>query len=90
MTPTLFMGGNIDWNVPILGGEQMYQALKALGRETQLVVYPGEYHEFTIPSHLEDRLKRYLAWYGHYVKGEAAPAALPQDTGEHAVKAGDE
>ena len=89
MTPALFMGGSIDWNVPILGGEQMYQALKALGRDTQLVVYPGEYHEFNIPSHLEDRQKRYLAWFGHYVKGDAAPAALPQDTTEPAVKAGD-
>jgi dipeptidyl aminopeptidase/acylaminoacyl peptidase len=88
-TPVMFMGGNVDWNVPILGGEQMYQALKALGRDTQLVVYPGEYHDFTIPSHLQDRLKRYLAWYGHYVKGDAGPAALPQDTSEPAVKAGD-
>ena len=88
-TPSLFMGGNIDWNVPILGGEQMYQALRALGRDTQLVVYPGEYHEFTVPSHMEDRLKRYLAWYGHYVKGDASPAALPQDTSEPTLKAGD-
>ena len=30
-TPTLFMGGTSDMNVPILGGEQMYQALKSLG-----------------------------------------------------------
>jgi dipeptidyl aminopeptidase/acylaminoacyl peptidase len=73
-TPTLFMGGNIDWNVPILGGEQMYQAMKQLGRDTQLVVYPGEYHEFKAPSHLKDRLERYLAWYAHYVKGDSAPA----------------
>jgi dipeptidyl aminopeptidase/acylaminoacyl peptidase len=73
-TPTLFMGGEIDWNVPILGGEQMYQAMKSLGRETQLVVYPGEYHEFKTPSHLKDRLERYLAWYAHYVKGDPAPA----------------
>jgi dipeptidyl aminopeptidase/acylaminoacyl peptidase len=85
-TPTLFMGGEIDWNVPILGGEQMYQAMKSLGRETALVVYPGEYHGFTVPSHLRDRLLRYLAWYGHYVKGEAGPAALPQDTSEHKAK----
>ena len=85
-TPTMFMGGEIDWNVPILGGEQMYQALKSLGRETALVVYPGEYHGFTVPSHIRDRLLRYLAWYGHYVKGEASPAALPQDTSEHAAK----
>ena len=73
-TPTLFMGGDIDWNVPILGGEQMYQALKSLGRETELVVYPGEYHEFKAPSHLKDRLERYLAWYAHYVKADGSPA----------------
>ena len=73
-TPTLFMGGDIDWNVPILGGEQMYQALKRLGRTTELVVYPGEYHEFSIPSHIKDRLERNLAWYAHFVKGDATPA----------------
>ena len=73
-TPTLFMGGEIDWNVPILGGEQMYQSLKSLGKETELVVYPGEYHEFKKPSHLKDRLNRYLAWYAHYVKADGTPA----------------
>jgi dipeptidyl aminopeptidase/acylaminoacyl peptidase len=71
-TPALFMGGDIDWNVPILGGEQMYQALRRLGRPTELVVYPGEYHDFKTPSHIKDRLERYLAWYGHYVKGDVA------------------
>jgi len=73
-TPTLFMGGDIDWNVPILGGEQMFQALKRLGRVAELVVYPGEYHEFKTPSHIKDRLERYLAWYAHFVKGDPTPA----------------
>jgi len=73
-TPTLFMGGEIDWNVPILGGEQMYQALKSLGRETELVVYPGEYHGFKTPSHIKDRLERNLSWYAHYVKADGSPA----------------
>jgi dipeptidyl aminopeptidase/acylaminoacyl peptidase len=73
-TPTLFMGGDIDWNVPILGSEQMYQAMKTLGRTTELVVYPGEYHGFTTPSHIKDRLERYLAWYAHFVKGDSTPA----------------
>ncbi len=77
-TPTLFMGGNIDWNVPIIGGEQMYQAMKSLGRETELVVYPDEYHEFKFPSHIKDRLERQLAWFGHYVKGDATPATPPE------------
>jgi dipeptidyl aminopeptidase/acylaminoacyl peptidase len=77
-TPTLFMGGDIDWNVPIIGSEQMYQALKSLGRTTELVVYPGEYHGFTTPSHLKDRLERNLAWYAHYVKADGTPARPPE------------
>jgi len=79
-TPTLFMGGEIDWNVPILGSEQMYEAMKALGRTTELVVYPGEYHGLTTPSHLKDRLERNLAWYAHYVKGDGTPARPPEPT----------
>jgi dipeptidyl aminopeptidase/acylaminoacyl peptidase len=73
-TPTLFMGGEIDWNVPIIGGEQMYEALRSLGRETELVVYPGEYHGFKTPSHIKDRLERNLSWYAHYVKADGSPA----------------
>ena len=89
-TPTLFMGGDIDWNVPIIGGEQMYQALKSLGRTTELVVYPGEHHGFTMPSHLKDRLERYLAWYAHYVKGDTTPARPPEPPPVPATKAGGE
>ena len=73
-TPTLFMGGDVDWNVPILGGEHMYQALKSLGRKTELVVYPGEFHSFKTPSHIKDRLERHLSWYAHYVKADGSPA----------------
>jgi dipeptidyl aminopeptidase/acylaminoacyl peptidase len=81
-TPTLFMGGAIDWNVPIIGGEQMYQAMKSLGRETELVVYPDEYHEFKTPSHIKDRLIRQMAWWEHYVKGTSEPAT-PVGLGSH-------
>lgn len=73
-TPTLFMGGAIDWNVPVIGSEQMYEAMKSLGRDTELVVYPGEFHGFRTPSHIKDRLERHLAWYAHYVKKDGTPA----------------
>jgi dipeptidyl aminopeptidase/acylaminoacyl peptidase len=69
VTPTLWIGGAEDWNVPILNSEQMYQAMRRLGRQTQLVVYPGEHHGITRLSFQRDRLERYLAWYGKYVKG---------------------
>ncbi|HEX8881241.1 MAG TPA: prolyl oligopeptidase family serine peptidase, partial [Candidatus Acidoferrum sp.] len=88
-TPTLFMGGDIDWNVPILGSEQMYEAMKTLGRTTELVVYPGEYHGFTIPSHIKDRMERFMAWYNHYVKGDSAPARPPERPAAPVVKAAD-
>ena len=66
-TPTLFLGGDKDFNVPIAGGEQMYQALRTLGIRTELIVYPGEYHVLTRPSFLVDRSRRYLAWMGENV-----------------------
>jgi len=67
-TPTLFMGGEKDFNVPIIGGEQMYQALKSQGVETQLVIYPDQFHGLTVPSYVRDRLERYLAWYDKHLK----------------------
>ena len=72
-TPTLFMGGEKDFNVPIAGGEQMYQALKSLGVDTQLVIYPGQFHGLTMPSYERDRLQRYVDWYNKYLQ-PAAPA----------------
>ncbi|MBS1855623.1 MAG: S9 family peptidase [Acidobacteria bacterium] len=74
-TPTLFLGGEKDFNVPLLGGEEMYQALRSLGVPTQLIVYPGQFHGITRPSYQKDRMERYLAWYAKYLKGgDAAPA----------------
>src|SRR6056297_744745 len=67
-TPTLWIGGSDDWNVPILGSEQMYQAMKRLGVETQLVVYPGEHHGIRRPAFQEDRYERYLQWFDQNVK----------------------
>jgi dipeptidyl aminopeptidase/acylaminoacyl peptidase len=67
-TPTLFMGGEKDFNVPLLGGEQMYQALRSLGVDAELVVYPNQFHGITIPSYKKDRLERYLAWYDKYLR----------------------
>lgn len=66
-TPTLFMGGQADFNVPIVGSEQMYQALRTLNVPTELVVYPGQFHLFTRPSYIHDRLERYVAWYDRYL-----------------------
>jgi len=67
-TPTLFLCGDKDFNVPLLNSEQMYQALRSLGVETQLVIYPGQHHAINKPTYRRDRLERYLAWYDKHLK----------------------
>jgi dipeptidyl aminopeptidase/acylaminoacyl peptidase len=71
-TPTLFMGGDKDFNVPINGGEQMYQALRSLDVPTELVIYPGQFHGFTRPSFIRDRYQRFFDWYDKYLMPKAA------------------
>ena len=67
-TPTLVIGGQLDWNVPILNSEQLYQVLKRRGIDTKLVVYPGEYHGINRPSFVRDRYERFIDWFDQYVK----------------------
>ena len=70
-TPTLFMGGDKDFNVPVNGGEQMYEALKSLNVPAELIVYPGQFHGFTRPSFIRDRYQRWFDWYDKWVLGKA-------------------
>lgn len=73
-TPTLFQCASADFNVPCIGAEQMYLALKSLGIPTRLVIYPDENHTLTTPSYLKDRLQRNLDWYDRYLKAPATTA----------------
>ena len=75
VTPTLFLCGEKDFNVPLLNSEQMFQALKSLGRETQLVIYPGQFHDISLPSYRRDLQERYLAWYKRYLTEGGSQAA---------------
>ncbi|WP_309662864.1 S9 family peptidase [Sphingomonas sp.] len=68
VTPTLFLAGDKDFNVPLLNSEQMYQALKSRGVDTELIIYPGQFHGIKRPSFVRDRYERYLAWYAKYLK----------------------
>src|SRR6185437_7346954 len=73
-TPTLYLGGDKDFNVPVVGGEQMYQALRSLGVPTELIIYPGEHHGISRPSFVYDRYERYVNWYDKYLKPAAVQA----------------
>ena len=83
-TPTLFLCGEDDMNVPLLNTEQMYQAVRRLGIPTELVIYPGQNHGIRTPSYQKDRLERYVKWYDTYLRPEkvvAFAAAMPETKG---------
>jgi dipeptidyl aminopeptidase/acylaminoacyl peptidase len=67
-TPVLYMSGLKDFNVPTIGSEQMYQALRSQGIPTELILYPNSFHGITKPSYQVDRLQRYVDWYDKYLK----------------------
>jgi len=63
------MVGEKDFNVPAIGSEQMYQALKSQDIPTGLVIYPGQFHGITTPSYQKDRFDRYKGWFDKHLKG---------------------
>ncbi len=67
-TPVLYMSGLKDFNVPTIGSEQMYQALRSQGIPTELILYPNSFHGISKPSYQVDRLQRYVEWYDKYLK----------------------
>jgi len=68
-TPTLVMCGEKDFRCPLPQSEQLYIALKTLGKETALIIYPGQSHGIRRPSYEIDRFRRYGYWYDKFLKG---------------------
>jgi dipeptidyl aminopeptidase/acylaminoacyl peptidase len=67
-TPTLVLVGDRDGECPAPQSREFWHALKTLGVETELVVYPGEGHIFLQPDHRRDAMDRVIAWFDHYLK----------------------
>lgn len=65
-TPTLFIHGENDNDVPIAEAEQFYVALHEVGIDTVLVRYPREGHGLRETAHVVDALERSIAWYQKY------------------------
>ena len=67
-TPTLFMASQNDFNVPVIGAEQMYQAFKSVGIPTGLIIYPNQNHGLSVPSYIVHRYNSHLNWFRTYMK----------------------
>jgi dipeptidyl aminopeptidase/acylaminoacyl peptidase len=69
-TPTLVLQGERDAEVPAPQAYEFWHALKALGVETQLVIYPDEGHHFAKADHERDRLRRVVDWFDRHLRKE--------------------
>jgi dipeptidyl aminopeptidase/acylaminoacyl peptidase len=67
-TPTLFIHGAWDFCVNLAQAEEMFTALKKLGVDAVLAIYPNEGHGFSQPAHVIDYHRRALAWFDKYLK----------------------
>jgi dipeptidyl aminopeptidase/acylaminoacyl peptidase len=76
-TPTLFLHGVNDHDVPITQAEEMYIALRKLGVEATLVRYPGEGHGIRGPQHQLDFNRRISDWFNRFLKQGTAAAGTP-------------
>jgi dipeptidyl aminopeptidase/acylaminoacyl peptidase len=62
-TPSLVLHGEADLRVPVSQGWEFYTALRQLGVETEMVVYPREPHPIGERAHQIDVQRRVLAWF---------------------------
>ena len=67
-TPTLVLVGERDAECPAPQSWEFWHALKTLGVETQLVVYPNEGHAIADPEHQRDVVRRSVEWFDKYLK----------------------
>jgi dipeptidyl aminopeptidase/acylaminoacyl peptidase len=66
-TPTLFLHGEQDPICPPGQAHEMWRALKEMGIESQLVIYPRAGHGPSEREHVRDVLERVVAWFSGYV-----------------------
>ena len=72
-TPTLIQHGELDRRVPIANAYQLRQALADRGVPVSMVVYKGFGHGITKPRAMRAVMEHNLAWFNHYLWGDAKP-----------------
>jgi dipeptidyl aminopeptidase/acylaminoacyl peptidase len=68
-TPTLLVSGERDGGGPLQAAE-LYQGLVARGVPAESLVFPGEGHIFSKPSHKRTKIRAEISWLEHYVLGK--------------------
>jgi dipeptidyl aminopeptidase/acylaminoacyl peptidase len=70
-TPLLIIHSEADYRCPMEQGEQLFIALKKLGKTTEFVRFPDEPHGLSRtgkPKHRVERLQHIVRWFDRYLK----------------------
>jgi dipeptidyl aminopeptidase/acylaminoacyl peptidase len=73
-TPLLILHSENDLRCPIAEGEQMFTALKYLGRETEMVRFEGQTHDLSRNGHPRSRvlrLRHIERWFDRFIPANA-------------------
>jgi dipeptidyl aminopeptidase/acylaminoacyl peptidase len=73
-TPLLVAFGDNDGTVFWHQGVELYNIARRAGKQVVLLTYAGEDHGLRKRVNQVDYQQRILQWFGHYLKGELAPA----------------
>ncbi|MBN2070049.1 MAG: S9 family peptidase [Candidatus Krumholzibacteriota bacterium] len=74
-TPHLIIHGELDYRVPITGGEQMFTALQRQGVPSKMIRYPDENHWILKPHNSRFWYASILDWFDQWLRrgGEELP-----------------
>jgi dipeptidyl aminopeptidase/acylaminoacyl peptidase len=75
-TPLLLTHGEMDLRCAISQAEELFGALRLLGREVELVRFPGESHDLSRsgrPDRRVERLNRIKGWFDAHLNGKSTP-----------------
>jgi dipeptidyl aminopeptidase/acylaminoacyl peptidase len=70
-TPLLLLQAEADQRCPAADNEQLFIALRVLGREVEYVLYPEEHHVYQAsgrPDRRIDRMGRMLDWFDRHLR----------------------
>ncbi|TMB99243.1 MAG: S9 family peptidase [Chloroflexi bacterium] len=89
-TPVLLLHHEGDLRCPVGQSEEIFQALKVMGKEVEFVRYPGGFHTYNthLPSQTVDRTRRIVEWYDSHRPRRVAPAAPKKRHGKQKARAG--
>jgi dipeptidyl aminopeptidase/acylaminoacyl peptidase len=68
--PLLILHSDNDLRCPLEQGQQVYSALKYLGRTTRLVIFEGQSHDLSRSGHPRSRVRRLneiTGWFEQYI-----------------------